>query len=64
MFDRESKILPREGVEAKPRIPGNDSLVSLSTLGEKQTIDFIILTDCPDMLQKSSRSSLIVVQLI
>ena len=54
------RYLPRDAVEANPRISHNDSLVSLSTLGEKYTLDLVMLTDCPDMLQNSSRTSLII----
>ena len=54
--------LPREAMEANPRISHNDSLVSLSTLGEKYTIDLVMLNNCPNMLQNSSRTSLITAQ--
>ena len=35
----------------------NDSLVSLSTFGEKWTLDFESLIDCPNILQNSSNTS-------
>ena len=56
------RYLPSEGVDANLRISHNDSLVSLSTFGEKKALDFVILTDCPDMLHKSSRASLVMEQ--
>ena len=58
------RYLPSEGVEAKPRISLKDSLVSLSTLGEKYTLDFASLIVCPDMLQNSSKTSLMAEQLV
>ena len=35
------KYLPRLGVEENPRISHKDSLVSLSTFGEKKTLDLV-----------------------
>ena len=58
------RYLPREGVEAKPRMSQSDSLVSLPTLGEKYTLNLVMLTDFPDMLQNSSRTSLITAHLL
>lgn len=39
------KYFPMFGVEVKPRTSLKDSLVSMSTLGEKKTLDFASLID-------------------
>ena len=54
----------REGVDRNPRMSQKDSLLSLSTLGEKKTLDLASFIVCPKRLQKSSNTFLIMEQLV
>ena len=56
------RYLPNPGVEANPRIPLRDSLVSPSTFSEKYIMDLVSPIVWPEISQKSSRTSLMVEQ--
>lgn len=56
------KYFPKEGVDWNPRISQSDSLLSLSTFGEKNILVFASLTYWPNLPQKRSNTSLMVEQ--
>ena len=48
------RYLPNPEVEANPRISHRDSLVSLSTFKEKQTLDFASLIVWPEQTHQEN----------
>ena len=58
------RYLPRLGVEENPKMSQRASRVSLSTLGEKNTLYLASLIDWLDLIQNTSKASLIAEQLL
>ena len=56
--------LPRDGMDRNLKISLKSSLLSLSTLGEKNTLDLASLTNRPEMEQKVFNTDLMAWQLV